>query len=91
MTAARKEDGPTVRPAGHLESTQNESFNCHATWQADQALCVIEGEQQAHQFLSRLHAQQANPDELALIVATLYGATLRGFCRVIVRAVGGAA
>jgi hypothetical protein len=33
-------------------------------------------------------AQQADPDELALIVFTLYGATLRGFCRVIEKALG---
>lgn len=58
---------------------------------AGQALRVIEGENKAAQFLARLQAQQADPDELALIVAALYGATLRGFCRVIVKALGGAA
>lgn len=58
---------------------------------AGQALRVIEGENKAAQFLARLHAQQADPDELALIIAALYGATLRGFCRVIVKALRGAA
>ena len=33
-------------------------------------------------------AQQADPDELALMVSMLYGATLRGFCRVIEKALG---
>jgi len=31
----------------------------------------------AHDYLARLHAEQASPDELALILAALYGATLR--------------
>ena len=31
--------------------------------------------------IARLHAQQADPNELALIVAALYGAVLRGFLR----------
>lgn len=48
-----------------------------------QALLTIEGERKAAEFLARLHAQQADPDELAVIVSMLYGATLRGFCRVI--------
>lgn len=51
-----------------------------------QALRTIEGERKAHEFLARLHAQQADPDELALIVAMLYGATLRGFARVLSKA-----
>jgi len=42
----------------------------------------------ASDYLARLQAQQADPDELALIVSMLYGATLRGFCRVIVKALG---
>jgi hypothetical protein len=51
-----------------------------------QALRTIEGERQAHAFLARLQAQQADPDELALIVAALYGAPLRGFARVLTKA-----
>ena len=56
---------------------------------AGQALRVIDGERKAAAFLARLQAQQADPDELALIVSMLYGATLRGFARVIVKAIGG--
>jgi hypothetical protein len=51
-------------------------------------LRVIEGEGKAGEYLARLHAQQADPDELALIASMLYGATLRGFCRVIEKALG---
>ena len=51
-----------------------------------EALRVSEGERQANDFLARLHAQQADPDELALVVAVLYGAALRGFCSAIVKA-----
>ena len=49
---------------------------------------VIEGEGKAAHYLARLQAQQADPDELALIVSMLYGAALRGFCRVIEKALG---
>ena len=49
---------------------------------------MIEGEGKAAQFLARLQAEQAGPDELALIVSMLYGATLRGFCRAIEKALG---
>ena len=53
-----------------------------------QALRVIEGEHQAREFIARLRAQQADADELALVVAPLYGATLRGFCAVLAKALG---
>ena len=53
-----------------------------------EALRVIEGERQANDYLVRLQAQQADPDELALIVAALYGATLRGFCAALAKALG---
>jgi hypothetical protein len=49
---------------------------------------VIEGEAKARAYIERLQSQQADPDELALIVAKLYGATLRGFCRAIAKALG---
>jgi hypothetical protein len=49
---------------------------------------AIDGERKATDFLDRLHAQKANPDELALIVAAMYGAGLRGFCSVLTRALG---
>lgn len=51
---------------------------------------VIEGQRKAREFLALLHAQQQpGPDELALIVSMLYGATLRGFCAVITKALRG--
>ena len=49
---------------------------------------MIEGERKAHEYLARLQASQADPDELAVIVSMLYGATLRGFCRVLAKALG---
>lgn len=70
------------------ESKQDESPDFNSAPHAGQALRVIEGERMAADYLARLHAQQADPDELALIVSMLYGATLRGFCRVIVKALG---
>ena len=57
---------------------------------ANHATRVIEGESKANDYLARLHAEQADPDELALIVSMLYGATLRGFARVIEKALRGA-
>ena len=59
------------------------------THYASHATRVIVGEQKAREYLVRLHAEQAGPDELALILAKLYGAELRGFCRVVERAIGG--
>jgi hypothetical protein len=53
-----------------------------------QALQTIEGENRAAEYLARLHAQKADPDELALIVAAMYGAALRGFCSAIAKALG---
>jgi hypothetical protein len=55
-----------------------------------QALKVIEGEAKAREYIARLQAEQADPDELALIVSMMYGAGLRGFCRVLTKAIGGA-
>ena len=52
------------------------------------ALRIIDGNNKAAQYLARLQAQQADPDELALIIAMLYGETLRGFCRAIAKALG---
>ena len=54
------------------------------------ALKVIEGEAKAREYIARLQAQQADPDELALIVSMMYGASLRGFARVIEKALRGA-
>lgn len=51
-----------------------------------QALQVIEGEQMAAQYLARVRAGQVNPEELSHLVAPLYGLRLRGFCRVVAKA-----
>ena len=53
------------------------------------ALQAIAGECRAAEYLARLRAEQAAPDELALTVAPLYGASLRGFCRAIEKALLG--
>jgi hypothetical protein len=53
------------------------------------ALQTIEGEHRAAEFLERLQAQQADPDELAGLVSLLDGATLRGFCAALSKAIGG--
>ena len=87
MRPARNE-GPTVAAVAPQESKQVEGLDCHAAPHAGQALRVIEGEAKAAQYLARMQAQQAEPDELAVIVSMLYGATLRGFCRVIEKALG---
>lgn len=49
---------------------------------------TIEGEQKAREYIARLQAQQVDPDELAVIVSMMYGAALRGFCKVLTRAIG---
>ena len=53
------------------------------------AIKTIEGERQAAQYLARLQAQQADPDELAVLVSMLYGEMLRGFCSAIEKAIRG--
>ena len=55
---------------------------------SEHALRAIEGENKAAQFLARLQAQQADPDELAVILSMLYGATLQGFCTALEKAIG---
>lgn len=52
---------------------------------------VMEGESKAREFIARLQAQQADPGELALIVAALYGTALRGFCAAITKSLRGGA
>jgi hypothetical protein len=73
--------------AGFGDWTRNDG-DCRVGPTAGQALRAIEGERKASEYLTRLRAEQADPDELALIVSMLYGATLRGFCRAIVKALG---
>ena len=82
------DEGPTVATVAPLESKHDNSPDFHGARHSGQALRVIEGNNKAAQYLARLQAQQADPDELALIVAMLYGASLRGFCRVIEKALG---
>ena len=83
-----RNEGPTAATVAPQENDQNKNPHSHAAQHAGQALRVIEGEAKAAQYLARLHAEQAESDELALIVSMLYGATLRGFCRVIEKALG---
>lgn len=49
---------------------------------------MIESGSAAAGSLRRLVAQYADPNELAVILYILYGATLRGLCRLIASAVG---
>ena len=65
------------------EQGQEASLDCRAAPHTGQAFQVLDGEVKAAQYLARLYAGQAAPDELALIVAPLYGATLRGFARLL--------
>ena len=89
MTHPTNGEGPTVATVAPLESKQDESRNSPSAPHAGQALKVIEGEGKAADYLARLQAQQAGPDELALIVSMMYGGTLRGFCRVIEKTLRG--
>lgn len=83
------DEGPTVATAAAPQDKNEKSnVDCPGARPSRQALDVIAGESSAEQYLARLQAQQADPDELALIVSMLYGATLRGFCRVIAKALG---
>lgn len=88
MTAPGSEEGPTVAAVAPQENKQDDSPDSRSAPRAGQALRVIEGERKAAEYLACLHAEQFDPDELALIVSTLYGGTLRGFCRVIEKALG---
>ena len=88
-TAPTSDEGPTVATVALLESKQDESRDSRSALHSGQALRVIEGEGKATDYLARLHAQQADPDELALIVSMMYGAMLRGFCRVIEKTLRG--
>ena len=90
LTALERSTSDTARwGAGRVGSNgSSESPDFLSASLVGQALEVLEGENQAAQYLARLQAEQADPDELALVVATLYGANLRGFCRVIAKALG---
>lgn len=81
-----KADGANVGRVGEQSGSKDPDFR--SAPYCGQALRVIEGEGKAAHYLARLQAQQADPDELALIVSMLYGAALRGFCRAIEKALG---
>lgn len=73
LAAPTSNEAPAVAAAqGFREGIK--SPDCRFASQAEQALCVLEGEAQAGKYLARLKTRQAAPDDLALIVATLYGA-----------------
>lgn len=84
---AARDEAPN-RATGRGPDDQNDTPNCLSAPHSRQALRIIEGERKAAAFLDRWRAQQADPDELALIVAALYGDALCGFCRAIVKALG---
>ena len=89
MTRRANDEAPTVASGqGFQVGTRNENPDSQAAPRVGQALRVIEGESKAALYLARLQGQQADPDELALIVSMLYLASLRGFCRVIEKALG---
>ena len=89
MSGRTKGEGPTVAAVAPQEDKRNESPDSHGAPCGRQALRVIEGETRAREYLARLQAQQADPQELAVIVSMLYGAALQGFCRVLEKAIGG--
>lgn len=61
-------------------STAPQTFNALA-------LRVIVGETKAVEYIGALRDGTKQPDDLAVIVAALYGPELRGFCRVLANAV----
>ena len=85
---ATKDEAPGLAGReGFREQEQEDGPHCAA---AAAALRVIEGERRAREFLARQRAELADPDELAQSVAGLYLAELRGFCRVVAKALEGA-
>lgn len=88
MTAPHKGESP-VGAGQTREQGKADDLHSAKVPVAAHALRVIEGERKAHEYLARLQASQADPDELALIVAALYGSALRGFCRVIAKTLRG--
>ena len=90
MTAPNKGESP-VGAGMTREQGKTDDQDFAKAPSAAHALRVIEGERKAHEYLVRLQASQAEPDELALIVSMLCGAVLRGFCAVITKALRGGA
>lgn len=89
---AHKDEAPGLaRHEGFRGQEQGEVAPAHSACEirSAHALRVIGGERRAVEFLASLAADQCRPDELALIVAAMYGPTLRGFCAVITKALAG--
>ena len=88
--SAEKDEAPAGDAArGFRDDGTTTTPDSRGVHYAGQALRAIEGENKAAHYLARMHAQQADPDELAIIVSMLYGGALRGFCRVIEKALRG--
>lgn len=85
LPIGRSDAGDPGRTAEHKDIG---SPNSHGVRHAEQALRVIEGEISATQYLTRLRADQAGPDELASTLSKQFGPALCGFCRVIEKALG---
>ena len=82
-------EGPTVAAVAPLEIQQNRPFDFRGERHSRQALQVIEGGKQTEQYLGRLQAQQADPDELAALLAYLHGELLHGACKLIEKSLRG--
>ena len=80
------DEGPTVAAVAPQESKRDESRDCRGAPLVGQALLVIEGEDYARAYLDRLSAGDAQPGELATILAFLREEMLHGACRVIEKA-----
>ena len=85
--APAKDEAPAAHAArGAKDPVHEEQRQSRHAPGAKQALQAIEGERKATDYLARLHARQAPSDDLAVTVSMLYGAALRGFCRVLEKA-----
>ncbi|MDP1649656.1 MAG: hypothetical protein Q8M01_15850 [Rubrivivax sp.] len=84
--SAPNDEGPALATPTPQEQTLQDAPIVARAGHSGQALRVLEGEKKARLFIARLQAQQAQPDELAVLVAMLYGAELRGLCSVLTKA-----
>lgn len=75
--------------AGRIGEHKSGQADFRGAGAADQAARVIEGEALARAWLDRLHAEMAQPGELAALLAYLRGEALHGACRVIEKVLGG--
>lgn len=91
QAASTNDEGPTVPAVAPQANTKDSSPDSRRTGHVTQALEVISGERTARDYLTRLHSQQADPDELAATVIGLSGAARLGFCRTLEKAIQGGA